>query len=1063
MTELSLALLGPPVVMRDRTPVSFDTRKAIALLALLAVTGREHSREQLADLLWPEADSAKGRASLRRTLSVTAAAMGAGLTISRAAVALQPAAVRVDVDEFETLITRPDAASLERAVRLYRDDFLAGFVLRGCPEFEEWQASVAEGLRQSLARGLQRLVAACIADGDLERAAGHARRWLQLDPLHEPAHQAIIRLHGWSGQRSAAMRQYRSLVRVLDRDLAVRPLPETTRLYEDVRAGRLGPPPVRPGAPGPAAADGAAGARSSSQARSSEAGPSEARPLGAGPLGAGPLEAGPHEGQPGEGRPDEAAGVWPLVGRDAELTALRAAWQATGPRGRVVAIAGPVGIGKTRLITEFQAEAAKGLPGAVVLSVRCHDGETALPFVLAADLLRLALAVRPDLPAMVPAQTAAMAGRLVPALAAAHPDAVAPALDSPVAVTRLYAAIADTVLAATRVGAGASGAQASGTRPSGARASAGVIVVEDVQWADSSSLGLLAYLVRRLADWPLLLVLSWEEEQAGRLRTLRTALAEADEQSLGVMIEPGPLGPDAIGALLGLEGMPPVKLDQLMAETRGLPMLVREYIEALRSGVADQEQADWWPPASVRDLLRARLQGVSEPTRQMLTAAAVLGSDNDADLLRAVSGRGEDEIVEAIDEALARSLLTEIAPPGAHQAPMYGFPYEALRRTAYESATLARRRLLHGRAADNLTRRHERDPASTRAATVAGHLQLAGRDGEAAQWWWRAAEVARELYAHAEAYAHLVRALALGYPQLPGRIALGEQLVVLGRYREALAEFETAAAIAGGEGASDRATQASIEHQLADVHHRLGDWDLAEAHLAVVTELVAGAEPARLAQVEADRAVVAYRRGDAEQAAAFGRSALASARAAADPGATAQALNVLGMLAARAGDTAAAESYLRDSLAEARRQPGAPGSPGARPEGASERSEEGSRRSEVAGRRSEEAGRRSEVAGQAAALPLGAAVAALNNLARLLADTGRGEEALAVAAEALELGSELGDQHRVAALHTNMADLLHASGQGEAAMTHLKEAARRFASVDVGDAPRPEIWTLVEW
>ena len=1032
MTELSLALLGPPVVMRDGAAVRFDTRKAIALLALLAVTGREHSREQLADLLWPDADSAKGRASLRRTLSVTAAAMGAGLTISRAAVALEPAAVRVDVGEFEALITRPDAASLERAVRLYRDDFLAGFVLRGCPEFEEWQASVAEGLRQSLARGLQRLVAACIADGDLERAAGHARRWLQLDPLHEPAHQAIIRLHGWSGQRSAAMRQYRSLVRVLDRDLAVRPLPETTRLYEDVRAGRLGPPPVRPGAPGPADADGAAGARSSSSSEarassearsSSEAGPSDARPPGAGPLEARPLEAGPDEGRPGEGRPDEAAGVWPLVGREAELAALRAAWQATGPRGRVVAIAGPVGIGKTRLVTEFQAEAAKGRPGAVVLSVRCHDGETALPFVLAADLLRLALAVRPELPAMLPAQTAAMAGRLVPALAAAHPDAAAPALDSPVAVTRLYAAIADTLLAATRAPAGASGA----------RASAGVIVVEDVQWADSSSLGLLAYLVRRLADWPRLLVLSWEEEQAGRLRTLRTALAEADEQSLGVMIEPGPLGPDAIGALLGLEGMPPVKVDQLMAETRGLPMLVREYIEALRSGVADQEQADWWPPASVRDLLRARLQAVSEPTRQMLTAAAVLGSDNDADLLRAVSGRGEDEIVEALDEALARSLLTEIPPPGAHQAPMYGFPYEALRRTAYESATLARRRLLHGRAADNLTRRHERDPASTRAATVAGHLQLAGRDSEAAQWWWRAAEVARELYAHAEAHAHLVRALALGYPQLPGRIALGEQLVVLGRYREALAEFETAAAVAGGEGASDRATQASIEHQLADVHHRLGDWDLAEAHLAVVTELVTGAEPARLAQVEADRALVAYRRGDAEQAAAFGRSALASARAAADPGATAQALNVLGMLAARAGDTAAAEGYLRDSLAEARRQPGAPGS------------------------------RRSEVAGQAAAPPLGAAVAALNNLARLLADTGRGEEALAVAAEALELGSELGDQHRVAALHTNMADLLHASGQGEAAMTHLKEAARRFASVDVGDAPRPEIWTLVEW
>jgi DNA-binding SARP family transcriptional activator len=90
MTELSLALLGPPVVKRDGVPVTFDTRKAIALLALLAVTGREHSREQLADLLWPDADSAKGRASLRRTLSVTAAAMSPGLTITRAAVTLEP-------------------------------------------------------------------------------------------------------------------------------------------------------------------------------------------------------------------------------------------------------------------------------------------------------------------------------------------------------------------------------------------------------------------------------------------------------------------------------------------------------------------------------------------------------------------------------------------------------------------------------------------------------------------------------------------------------------------------------------------------------------------------------------------------------------------------------------------------------------------------------------------------------------------------------------------------------------------------------------------------------------
>ena len=972
MTELRLALLGPPVVQRDGIPVTFDTRKATALLALLAVTGREHGREQLADLFWPEAGSAKGRASLRRTLSVTAAAMGSGLIISRTAVSLDPDAVWIDVREFERLIGRPDAASLEQAVKLYRDDFLAGFVLRGSPDFEEWRASVADELRQSLARGLQRLVAACIAAGELEGAAGHARRWLQLDPLHEPAHQAIIRLHGWAGQRSAAMRQYRSLVRVLDRELAVRPLPETTQLYEDVRAGRLGPPPER-----------------AVPVRAAEPETASAGPAGAWPLG--------------------PRGAWPLIGRTAELEALRAAWHATGAVGRVAAVAGQAGSGKSRLITEFRTEAAEA--GGIVLAARCHDGETSLPFVLAADLLRTALAVRPDLPEVLPAEIAAMAGRLVPALAAAHPEVAAPALDSPVAVTRLYAAIADTLLTAASADA---------------RGPAGVVVVEDVHWADGSSLGVLAYLVRRLADWPLLLVLSWQSEQTARLHVLRTALGEAEAQSYGVTIEPGPLGPAAITSLLDLDGMPRVDVDRLMAETRGLPMLVREYIEALRAardaagpGAPGPEQADWWPPASVRELLRARLESVSEPTGQMLTAAAVLGSDNDAELLRAVSGRGEDEIVEALDEALGRSLLTEIPPPAANQAPSYGFPYEALRRTAYESATLARRRLLHSRAADIGSRRYERDPAGTRAATVAEHLQLAGRDAEAAQWWWRAALGARELYAHAEAHGRMVRALTLGYPQLPARIALGGELVVLGRYREALAEFETAAALAGageGEGQGDSAVQASIGHKLADVHHRLGDWDLADAHLGVVTELVADAEPGRLARAEADRAVVAYRRGDGEQAAAFGRAALACARAGGDPGATAQALNVLGMLAARAGDTAAAETYLRDSLAEARQL-----------------------------------------------AEHGPAVAALNNLARLLAETDRIPEALTVAAEALELGSELGDQHRVAALHTNMADLLHADGQGEAAMAHLKEAARRFASVDVGDAPRPEIWTLVEW
>ena len=97
MPDISLALLGPPVVERDAVPVVFDTKKAVALLALVAVAGREQSRERLAAQLWPDSDPAHARGSLRRTLSVTAAGVGEGLLISRTAVGLRPGRVRVDV------------------------------------------------------------------------------------------------------------------------------------------------------------------------------------------------------------------------------------------------------------------------------------------------------------------------------------------------------------------------------------------------------------------------------------------------------------------------------------------------------------------------------------------------------------------------------------------------------------------------------------------------------------------------------------------------------------------------------------------------------------------------------------------------------------------------------------------------------------------------------------------------------------------------------------------------------------------------------------------------------
>ena len=129
------------------------------------------------------------------------------------------------------------------------------------------------------------------------------------------------------------------------------------------------------------------------------------------------------------------------------------------------------------------------------------------------------------------------------------------------------------------------------------------------------------------------------------------------------MVEPAPLGEGQVRDLLLRSGVQDADVGRLLAQTRGLPMLVREYVEGLRSAAGDGGER-WWPPASVRELLRRRLQAASEPTLQMLSTAAVLGSGCDADLLRAVSGRGETETVEALDEAVRRFLLTETPPAG---------------------------------------------------------------------------------------------------------------------------------------------------------------------------------------------------------------------------------------------------------------------------------------------------------------------------------------------------------------------------------------------------------------
>jgi len=237
-------------------PLVIDTRKALALLTYLAVTGHGHSREALAGLFWPDHGQARAYANLRRTLwALTKAQAGEALDADTESVSLNPASgLWTDVEELRQRLAACRGHShaeaqtcprclplLAEAADLYRGDFLSGFTLRDSPAFDEWQFFQAESLRREMASVVERLARAYGDRGEAEPAITYARRWVALDGLHEPAQRQLMRLYAASGQRSAALRQYQQVVRLLQDELGAKPQAETTELYARLRAGEQGP------------------------------------------------------------------------------------------------------------------------------------------------------------------------------------------------------------------------------------------------------------------------------------------------------------------------------------------------------------------------------------------------------------------------------------------------------------------------------------------------------------------------------------------------------------------------------------------------------------------------------------------------------------------------------------------------------------------------------------------------------------------------------------------------------------------------------------------------------
>ena len=524
MKGLRFILFGSPRLENEGHVVRVDTRKALALFAFLVLTGQEQQRDRLVTLLYPEADPTSARAAFRRTLSTLNSALGQGiLSIRRDAVGLaKDADLWVDVLQFGRLAGESDHPdSLEQAVALYQEDFMTGFSLRDSPAFDEWQYQQAEDLRRALDRALDQLVSFQTAQGNYAGAIQAADRRIRLDPLSEASHRQLMDLFARSGQRNDALKQYRECVRILEQELGVSPLEETTQLYQQILNGKL----------------------TGSAAYETH------------PLSPASIQAHPVLNQPA-----------PLVGRERELTLLARVLDRTRARPKFIAIEGEAGVGKTRLIEEFLSLVQQ--TGRVVAKARCYQGQSGLAYTPFMEGLGPLLSDENGATrlAALPPTILAQALHLFPELPVKPKEAIPEMVDTgPGAQARFFEGLRQLT-----------GCLLGGTNP-------GVLFLDDLQWANSGTLDLLSYLTRRLATTACIIVGAWRSEQSQTGERLTQLVNELQRAGIALHLPLDRMNPEEIAGLAAGQGkdLPPRLIDRLYQESEGLPFIALEYLKVI--------------------------------------------------------------------------------------------------------------------------------------------------------------------------------------------------------------------------------------------------------------------------------------------------------------------------------------------------------------------------------------------------------------------------------------------------------------------------------------------------
>lgn len=539
-----------------------------------------------------------------------------------------------------------------------------------------------------------------------------------------------------------------------------------------------------------------------------------------------------------------------LVGRSREMARVGEIIETVAAGvGRVVALAGEPGAGKTRLAQELTSELLDR--DFRIAAGTCYDNRRSTAFYPFLDLLASLYALAtPSLRQEIHRRWPVLA-RLIPPM----PSLQARASESEDDQERLFWSVSAMVESLTAA------------RPL-------AVMIDDLHWADGSSLELLLYLARATRPQPVLLLVTYRDTEISGGHPLEGALRELNRQGLVTRVPVRRLEAagtrELVSSLLATKDVAPELAATIHERTEGNPFFIHQVVRVLQehngSGpdgriMTKAQRADLEVPESIKSVTAQRFTGLEQSTQEILTKASILGQsflfEDLLTLVREGAGEqpalgGEEQLEAALEQASRVGLVL------SSDGETWRFDHSLTREVLYREISSRRRRRLHQAAARALVA-SETVSTSSRPDDVAHHFLEADDSAGALPYLVEAGQRAASVAAHAEAEIAFsaARELALEVGDQPTRAIaeerLGETLLITGRYDQAVIHFDAAAALAGE--CDDHTGQSRLLVRAALAMGRAQKADDALARLgAVIPSLLNGTEFALAARAYAVQA-----------------------------------------------------------------------------------------------------------------------------------------------------------------------------------------------------------------